>query len=155
MHSPTGTARRRELPPARIPLRKTIALLRALGATCCLLGSRAQSARARATARPWVALLGIPLAVAASMLAGQAWAVPPLALCAWWWAPRDWEWYWLLALGRGILGFAWAAAGAAAFVAWPDMRLSVGVYWAGAAAMLAGMASDATHRRASPRRRSR
>jgi hypothetical protein len=87
--------------------------------------------------RPRLAMVGVPLAMSAALIAEQPWAMLPLALCAWWWAPHAWGWEWLVALGRGVVGAEWAVAGATALAAFPDARLVVAAAWAGMPAAFA------------------
>lgn len=91
-------------------------------------------------ARPWLGLVGLPLAVAAALPAGQWWALVPLGVCAWWWCPRDWGWEWLTAMQMGLVGGAWASVGADALVTWPDHRGLILAIWIDVAGVL-GVAS--------------
>jgi hypothetical protein len=146
MHSQNDRSRRRESPPARTTTRRGSAELSPpLAATRRLRGIRARRAVGPRATRARLAMLGIPLAMAASVLAQQVWAVPPLAVCAWWWAPSDWAWYWLVALGRGLLTALWANVGASAFAAFPDDTMRVGILWAAwpAVAALSAVATPA------------
>jgi hypothetical protein len=79
-------------------------------------------------------MLGVPLAMMASLLANQWWTLVPLTFAAWWWSERDWAWFWLLALLRGIAGFAWATVGVSALSTWPDVHPLLGGLWTGATA---------------------
>ena len=81
--------------------------------------------------RPRLAMVGIPLAVVAALLSDVWWALPVLVCGAWWWAPRDWGWEWLVAVGRGLIGLEWAYMGVGALAAFPADRLVVGFVWAG------------------------
>jgi hypothetical protein len=74
------------------------------------------------------AMVSVPLALSAALIAGVWWLVPVLALCAWWWAPSG-SWEWLEALGRGAVTVEWALVGAGALAAFPAERLSVGAAW--------------------------
>jgi hypothetical protein len=47
--------------------------------------------------RPWLALVGIPLAMIATALNGEWLAWPPLLAASWWWT-ESWPWSWVLAL---------------------------------------------------------
>lgn len=90
--------------------------------------------RARVDARqtrPRLASVAVPLAVAASLIAAQWWALLPLGVCAWWWSPHRLGWEWLNAIGRAAIGTEWAYMGASALGAFPDDRLVIGVAWAG------------------------
>jgi len=107
-------------------------------------------------ARPRLALLGVPLAITGALLAGQVWLVIPLAVCAWWWAPRDSGWYWPIAVGRGVVTTEWAAIGASALAAFPEARTFVSLVWAASPGLLAlcavstpatSAAKKRTHRR--------
>jgi hypothetical protein len=103
--------------------------------------------------RPWLTLVAVPLALAATMdvavvLNGGAvflsWA--PLILAAWWWAPRSAPRAWLLAIEAGVLGVQWSLLGASALAAWPNSRMTTGAVWAGSAAVLAVVLFGARHR---------
>lgn len=83
------------------------------------------------TPRPRLAMFGIPLLMAAAFLANQIWAGVPLALCAWWWAPRDPRWYWLIAVGRGIVATEWTVLGDGALSAYPEWTTAISLAWAG------------------------
>ncbi len=84
-----------------------------------------------------LANVAVPLAITAAIVSSQWWAVVPLSVCAWWWAPREWGWEWAVAVGRGIIAAEWALIGAYALGAFPDKRAIVGVGWVLAAALLA------------------
>lgn len=86
--------------------------------------------------RKHLAMLGIPLAVVAALLSEQPWMVLPLTACAWWWAPRDWGWEWLVAIGRGVIATEWAALGSSALATWPRQRALVATVWIAPVAML-------------------
>jgi hypothetical protein len=97
------------------------------------LASRATSlvrelvaASGRRKAQPYLANLGIPLALIASFLAMPG-LVPALIACGWWWAPREQRWEWLVVAGRGLVGTEWALLGVNLLAAYPDYRL-VGGY---------------------------
>ena len=81
--------------------------------------------------RPLLAMFGIPVVLAVAFLAEDNWAVIPLAFCAWWWAPQQPRWYWLIAIGRGIVATEWTVLGNDAFTAFPDQAMEVGLLWAG------------------------
>jgi hypothetical protein len=83
-------------------------------------------------ARPRLGMLGMPLAMMASLLLSQWWTLIPLTVAAWWWAQRDWPWYWLLALLRGIVGFGWSILAVLALSTWPHVRPLAGAAWIGA-----------------------
>lgn len=84
-----------------------------------------------------LAMIGVPLAMAAAMLTAQWWMLAPLIACAWWWAPRTWGWEWLVAVQTGFVGAAWAELGAVALGTWPERRLLIGAVWIASAASLA------------------
>lgn len=98
-------------------------------------------------ARPRLGMLGMPLAIMASLLLSQWWTLIPLTFAAWWWSERDWRWYWLVALLRGIAGFAWATMGVAALAAWAYGRPSAGIVWSVANGLLLGISSYVEARR--------
>jgi hypothetical protein len=87
--------------------------------------------------RPLLGMIGVPLAIGSALLAGQLGLVMPLAACAWWWAPTDWEWYWLAAVGRGVLTAMWGTLGVTAIGAFPDDTLRVSVVWVATPGLLA------------------
>jgi hypothetical protein len=87
--------------------------------------------------RPRLANVAVPLSVAASIMSEQWWALLPLGVCAWWWAPRDRGWEWAVAIGRGLITAEWALVGAYALGAFPANRAVVGVIWAGIPTMFA------------------
>jgi hypothetical protein len=86
--------------------------------------------------RPWLAVVAIPLAMVATVLAGEWWTVPPLLACAWWWSPR-WQWTWVVACEQAMVGALWAYLGAINLASLPSHRLAVGAVWAGFAGALA------------------
>ena len=86
---------------------------------------------------PLLAMTGVPLVVTASLVVDLWWSLAPLAVCAWWWAPRQWPWAWAMAVQIGVVGGAWASIGADALRAWPGSRLTVGAVWLGSAGALA------------------
>lgn len=113
------------------------------------------------TARPWLALVAVPLAITASMdamagLAGSGllWLTwLPLAFAAWWWAPwrgGEFRWAFLLALEAGVIGIQWSLIGAFALGGWPDSRLLVGSTWIAAALAIAAAAGLNRLRHRSP-----
>lgn len=87
--------------------------------------------------RAHLGMLGVPLAIAVALMSGYWWAIFPLTACAWWWAPRDWGWEWLDAVGRGVIATEWAYMGAGALAFFPDDRLAVAVAWVALPAALA------------------
>jgi hypothetical protein len=88
--------------------------------------------------RARLGMLGVPLAITASLIAGLWWTVLPLALCAWWWSPRYIGWEWVGAVGRGFVGAAWARLGSSAFVSFPDNAPEVGAFWLLGVGLLVG-----------------
>ncbi len=90
--------------------------------------------------RPRLANIAVPLGIAASIILEQWWAMFPLGVCAWWWAPRDREWEWAVAIGRGLITTEWALVGAYALGAFPEKRAVVGATWVLAAVLLAASA---------------
>lgn len=78
-----------------------------------------------------LANIAVPLGIAAAIGSDQWWAVLPLGLCAWWWAPRDSGWEWVVAIGRGLVTAEWALVGAYALAAFAPERVVVGAIWAG------------------------
>jgi len=65
----------------------------------------------------------------AAVLMQRAWLVPPLALLARQLAPRDWTWYWLVAVERGLFTAWWAVLGASGLAAFPEYRASFWMLW--------------------------
>lgn len=110
------------------------ALCRASKVIWLRLMTTAASRRTRAR----LGMLGVPLAITASLITGLWWTVVPLALCAWWWAPRYTGWEWVGAVGRGLVGAAWALLGSGAFVSFPNNALAVGAFWLLGAGLLVG-----------------
>jgi hypothetical protein len=90
--------------------------------------------------RPRLANVAVPLSVAASIMSEQWWALLPLGVCAWWWAPRNSGWEWAVAIGRGLITAEWAIVGAYALGAFPERRVIVGAVWVLAAVLLAAIA---------------
>lgn len=86
---------------------------------------------------PWLAMLGVPLAGVLAFASAQWWAVVPLALCAWWWAPGDDSWAWLTATFLGIIGAGWVTVGTTALTTWPDRRGLIVALWIGSGCALA------------------
>lgn len=86
--------------------------------------------------RARLAQLGVPLAITAAAVSGQWWALVPLIACAWLWAPREWGWEWVAAVGRGLIGAEWALVGSYALAAFPSSRAVVAVSWVFAAVLL-------------------
>jgi hypothetical protein len=97
--------------------------------------------------RARLGMLGVPLAITASFVAGLWWAVLPLALCAWWWTPRHTGWEWVSAVGRGLVGAEWAFIGCDAIVTFPRHVLIVGALWSLSAALLGLCGSEAVRQR--------
>ena len=96
--------------------------------------------------RARLGMLGVPLAITASLIAGLWWTALPLTMCAWWWAPRYTGWEWVGAIGRGLVGAAWALGGSSAFVNFPDHVLMVGAFWLLGAGLLVGGSSALSRR---------
>lgn len=99
------------------------------------------------TARPRLGMLGIPLAITASSLTQSWWCLPGLTLCAWWWAPRNRGWEWIVAVGRGLIGAEWALVGSDALARSPDEVLLVGAFWTLGAGVLGVLGLGATESR--------
>jgi hypothetical protein len=99
------------------------------------------------TARPRLGMLGIPLAITASLLTQNWWCLPGLTLCAWWWAPRNRGWEWIVAMGRGLIGAEWALVGSSALARPPDDVWLVGVFWVLGAGALGVLGVGATGHR--------
>jgi hypothetical protein len=98
--------------------------------------------------RLWLGSVGIALAVSAVLLVGLDFALPLLAVCAWWWCLRM-PLAWLLPLGLGVLGVAWVTIGAGLIAVLP--LPTAGLIWASIAAALAvlGVAGRAIERQRS------
>jgi hypothetical protein len=108
--------------------------------------------------RPWLAFVAVPLALTAALDTAGGLDGPiqlaalcgPLSVAAWWWSPRDgFLWTWLLPIEAGAVTVCWSMTGASALAFWPADRPVVGLFWAGAAAVL-GVVSFLDHRRAQP-----
>jgi hypothetical protein len=98
-----------------------------------LSASKLRQTRAR------LAMLGVPLAITAGLMVGQSWTVIPLSVCAWWWAPRYTGWEWVVALGRGLVGAAWASLVSSALVNFPaHMLAGAGLCLLSAGALVGG-----------------
>jgi hypothetical protein len=97
--------------------------------------------------RAHLGMLGVPLAITASLMAGVWWTVLPLALCAWWWTPRYTGWEWVGAVGRGLVGAEWAFIGCNAIVTFPHHLLIVGALWSLGAGLLGLCGSEAVRQR--------
>jgi hypothetical protein len=106
----------------------------------------ARRAAAR-TARQRLGMLGIPLAITASLLTQSWWCLPGLTLCAWWWAPRNRGWEWIVAMGRGLIGAEWALVGSSALARSPDNVWLVGAFWTLGASVLGVLGLGATEHR--------
>lgn len=96
------------------------------------------------TARPRLGMLGIPLAITASLLTQSWWCLPGLIICAWWWAPRRRGWEWIVAVGRGLIGAEWALVGSSALARSPNDVWLVGALWAASAGVLGVLGFGAT-----------
>lgn len=94
---------------------------------------------AHRTSRPYLAYLGVPLAMIASFLAAPI-LVPPLIACGWWYTPRDSGWEWLVVAGRGLIGTEWALIGVNILAEYPDHRVQGGVVWSYAALVIGSLA---------------
>jgi hypothetical protein len=97
--------------------------------------------------RARLGMLGVPLAITASFMAGLWWAVLPLSLCAWWWTPRHTGWEWIGAVGRGLIGAEWAFIGSNAIVTFPHDLFVVGALWSLGAGLLGWCSSEAVRQR--------
>lgn len=106
----------------------------------------ARRAVARA-ARPRLSMLGVPLAITASLLTQSWWCLPGLTLCAWWWAPRRRGSEWIVAVGRGLIGAEWALVGSSALARSPDDVWLVGAFWVLGAGALGLLGFGATGHR--------
>ncbi len=94
---------------------------------------------------PWLAVVGVPLAVPACALLGQWWALPVLMVATVAFSPHQ-RLEWLLALELAVIGTEWAYLGATALAAArPNGTLLVGSAWA--AFPLALAAAGAVNRR--------
>lgn len=87
----------------------------------------------------WRALVAVPLAITAAVLAGEFWLVLPLALLAWWWGSREWGLAWLVGVMEACFGVQWGYVGAYALATYPHHRALVGALWIGYAALVAGV----------------
>jgi hypothetical protein len=105
--------------------------------------------------RARLGMLGVPLEITASLIAGLWWTALPLTLCAWWWAPRNTGWEWIGAIGRGLIGAEWALIGSSAIVNFPHHLLIVGALWSLGAGLLGLCGSGAVRQTSHVRARSR
>jgi hypothetical protein len=130
---------------ARVTFTDTFDLRPHVSALVRMQLSKATARQARAR----LGLLGVPLAVTASLMAGVWWTALPLTLCAWWWSPRNTGWEWVGAVGRGLVGTEWALIGSSAIVNFPHDLLIVGALWSLGAGLLglcgSGAVRQATH----------
>src|ERR1700722_11236340 len=92
-------------------------------------------------ARPWTAMLAVPLAITAGLMLQQWWTLIPLCCCAWWWADRTWPWTWIVAVESGAFGTLWSFSGASALAQFPEHRLIVSTIWIGFALSLAAVSA--------------
>ena len=115
------------LPPKTVPARIR-RLKRRLG--------RVISNRA---ARPWTAMIAVPLAMIVCWLSEEWFTLPLLCMTSWWWADRRWPWTWLVAVEAGAFGSVWAYAGASALAQFADARPFVFIVWIGVALTLASV----------------
>jgi hypothetical protein len=99
-------------------------------------------------ARPRLGLLGVPLAITASLMAGLWWSLLPLTLCAWWWTPTYTGWEWIGTVGRGLIGAEWAFIGSNAIVTFPHDMFIVGALWSLGAGLI-GLGGSAVVRQSS------
>jgi hypothetical protein len=107
------------------------------------LAMTATSRRQRAR----LGMLGVPLSMVAALVSEQWWAILPLTLCAWWWAPQDTGWEWVGAVGRGLVGAEWVLIGSSALARFPDHVLLIGVFWLLGAGLLGACGSGGAGRR--------
>jgi hypothetical protein len=131
-------------PYARVTFTDTFDLRRRVSVLVRMQLAKATVRQSRAR----LGLLGVPLAVTASLMAGVWWTALPLTLCAWWWSPRNTGWEWVSAVGRGLVGAEWAFLGSSAIVNFPHDLLIVGILWALGAGFL-GLCGSGTVRRTS------
>lgn len=94
------------------------------------------------------AMVAVPLALAAALMAGVWVLVPVLVACAWWWAPSAWGWEWLEAVGRAVLTTEWGLVGGGALAAFPTSRLAVLWVWVALPLALVGLRGHRRHPRA-------
>jgi hypothetical protein len=88
--------------------------------------------------RPWLAGVGVALAVTAAMLARSPQLLLPLAASAWWSSPDDWRWTWVTPIVGGLLGAAWVTV-VTGMLAAPAVPLIAVVVWVGATLAFAGL----------------
>ena len=88
-------------------------------------------------ARPWLAMVAVPLASNAALMALLWWTSPPLIVCVWWWADRSWTRTWLLPIEYSCVGTAWCLAGSSALAVFTSDTILVGAIWAASALVLA------------------
>jgi hypothetical protein len=78
--------------------------------------------------RPWLGLVGVPLAMVAAGLIGMWWTWPVLLIDAWGYMP-SWRWAWLLTLEEGFVGMQWASVGGILLAEFAGAQLLVGAIW--------------------------
>jgi hypothetical protein len=126
-------------PYTRVTFTDTVDLWRRASALARMPLAKATARQPRAR----LGLLGVPLAITASLMAGVWWTALPLALCAWWWSPRNAGWEWVGAVGRGLVGAEWAFIGSSAIVSFPHDLPIVGALWSFGAGLIGLCGSEA------------
>ena len=120
-----------------------VSALRHLAAVVGRLSSLLRPLLARALTlrrgRPWLGLVVVPLAMVAATVALRLWWDVPLAVLAWWWAPADDPWVWLLGVMEACFGVQWAFIGAICLANFPTHRILVGVIWTAYAGFIAAV----------------
>jgi hypothetical protein len=88
-------------------------------------------------ARPWLAMVAVPLAMNAAMLLSLWWTWAPLIVTVWWWAERGWPPTWFLVVEYTAIGTGWCIAGSSALAEFPSATVPIGAIWAATALALA------------------
>ena len=97
---------------------------------------------------PYLAALGVPLAMTAAILMMMPLGVIcALILCAWWFSPGQSRLEIIAIVGRALVGTAWALMGINLLIAFPHDRIQAGLVWAYSALVMASVAHNARPRR--------
>ena len=131
-------------PPPILTWRDRFALSAPVLALGCTLSSISVAVESRRR-RPWLAMAGVPLEMAATMTLQLWWTWPALVFCIWWWAPSSWKWTWIVGFEAGLFGTLWVYSFATALAQFTDSRLIVGTIWIGSALALAGVSACNRH----------
>ena len=84
---------------------------------------------ARRTDRPWLALVLVPILMAAAVLTLHLWLLPVLIALCWWWASTDDPWAFVLGILEAAWGVQWGAIGIYLLAAYPNNLVTVVAIW--------------------------